>query len=164
MDWCIYVFKSYFWKYSDDIKHSCFPHKIRSRYCEKKSINQSKAVLQVNMFVLIGQCAITKSNLNSQSNDFAKICSGYEVTCVKFVTWISLSCYMDLSKLIFGFLWVITWICQNWFMEFSKLFHGFVKIDTCISLSCYMDLSRFKNGFLWVFACMDLSKLLNGFL
>ena len=56
------------------------------------------------MFVLIGQCALPKSNLNSQSNYFAKICSGYEVTCVKIITWISMICYMDLSKLIFGYL------------------------------------------------------------
>ena len=62
-------------------------------------------------------------------------------------TWISPSCCMDLSKLIFGFLWVITWICQNWYMDFSKLFHGFVKIDTCISLSCYMDLSKSRHWF-----------------
>ena len=30
-----------------------------------------------------------------------------------FVTWISLSFYMDLSKLINGFLKVVTWNCQN---------------------------------------------------
>ena len=41
-------------------------------------------------------------------------------------TWISLSCYMDLSKLM----------------------HVFVKIDTWISLSFYMDLSKFMQGLL----------------
>ena len=38
---------------------------------------------------------------------------------VKIETWISLSCYMDLSKLIHGF---------------SELLHGFVKVGLCISL------------------------------
>ena len=33
---------------------------------------------------------------------------------VKLVILISPSCYMDLSMLIHGFLWVVTWICQNW--------------------------------------------------
>ena len=49
---------------------------------------------------------------------------------VKVVSWIWLSCYMDLSKLIHGFFEVVTctWICQNWYMDFPKLLHGFVKV------------------------------------
>ena len=28
-------------------------------------------------------------------------------------TWISLTCFKDLSKFIYGFLKVVTWICQD---------------------------------------------------
>ena len=45
---------------------------------------------------------------------FSKLLNGY----VKVETWISLSSYMDLSKLIHGF---------------SELLHGFVKVGLCIS-------------------------------
>ena len=63
-------------------------------------------------------------------------------------TWISLSCYKDFSKLIYGFfkidiwisLWyglvkidtqislVATWISQNWYMDFPELLHRFFKL------------------------------------
>ena len=46
---------------------------------------------------------------------------------VEVVTCISLSCYMNLSKLIHVFLLIV-----NWYMDFSKLLRGFVKIATCI--------------------------------
>ena len=39
----------------------------------------------------------------------------------KVVTWISLKCYMDLSKLLHGFVKVVTWICQICFMYYSHL-------------------------------------------
>ena len=32
----------------------------------------------------------------------------------KFVTGTFLSCYMDLSKLLYGFLYVVSWISENW--------------------------------------------------
>ena len=45
---------------------------------------------------------------------------------------------MDLSLLIDGvatsnMLKVVTWIFQNCFMDLSKLLHGFVKVVSCIS-------------------------------
>ena len=43
-------------------------------------------------------------------------------------TWISLSCYMYLSKRIHGFLSVITWIRENRNMDFSKWLRGFIKV------------------------------------
>ena len=39
---------------------------------------------------------------------------------VKIDKWISLSCYMDLSKLIQGFVKVATWIYQTCFSPFAK--------------------------------------------
>ena len=48
-------------------------------------------------------------------------------------TWIFLSCYMDSSKLINGFLQVVTWICQSCYMDLLKLLHGFVKVVLFIS-------------------------------
>ena len=50
---------------------------------------------------------------------------------VKVVTWIFLSCYMDLSKLIHEFLLVLTWICQSCHMDLLKLLHWFVKVVLC---------------------------------
>ena len=47
--------------------------------------------------------------------------------------WICQSCYMDLSKLIHGFLQIVTWICQNWYSYLIKLLHGFVKVVLCFS-------------------------------
>ena len=37
---------------------------------------------------------------------------------VKIDDWISLSCYIDLSNLLYGFVKVVTWICS---MHFSPL-------------------------------------------
>ena len=51
---------------------------------------------------------------------------------VKPVTWISLSCFMDVK--------IYTWIFFSCYMDFFKLLHGFLKIDLWISLICYMDL------------------------
>ena len=48
--------------------------------------------------------------------------------------WISLCCYMDLSKLK----QVFTWICQNCYMDSLKLLLGFVKVVTWICQSCSM--------------------------
>ena len=77
-----------------------------------------------------------------------------------------LSCYMDLTKLIYKFVCMnlskdtVTWrrIAHNCIihstidlqavtMDFSKLIHGFI-------LSCYMDLSKL----IYKFVCMNLSK------
>ena len=53
---------------------------------------------------------------------------------VKTDTWIFLSCYMNLSKLIHGFVITIdTWICQSCYMDILKLFPGFVTVILCIS-------------------------------
>ena len=49
---------------------------------------------------------------------------------VKTDAWISLGCYMDLSKLKYVFLSVVVWICQNCYKDFSDLLHGCVKTDT----------------------------------
>ena len=67
---------------------------------------------------------------------------------VKIDTWISLSCYMDLSKLKHGFL---------------DLLHGFVNIDTLlISLICYLDF--YLKIDTWISHCcfLDLSISLHG--
>ena len=56
-----------------------------------------------------------------------------QIGFVLVVSWISLSCSVDLSKLMYWFLWFVTWICQNWDMGFSKLLH---------SLGFYMGLSK----------------------
>ena len=61
--------------------------------------------------------------------------------------WICQSCYidffwssyMDLSKLMYGFL-------LSCYMDLSKLLHGFVKVVTWICLSCYIDLLELLNG------------------
>ena len=42
-----------------------------------------------------------------------------------------LSSYMDLSKLINGFIWVIIWICKRGYIDLFKLLLGFVLL--CIS-------------------------------
>ena len=52
--------------------------------------------------------------------------------------WISLGCYMYLSKLIYGY------------MDFLKSLHGFVWIDICFSISYYMDLSKLPHEFIKV--------------
>ena len=46
--------------------------------------------------------------------DFFKLLNGF----VKIFTWISLGCYMDLSKLIIG----------SCYVDLSKLLFGFVKV------------------------------------
>ena len=56
------------------------------------------------------------------------------VQVVKIDTWISLSSYTDLSKVIHGFFQVVRWICQNWDTYFSKLLH--------------MDLPKLIRGYL----------------
>ena len=56
-----------------------------------------------------------------------------QIGFVLVVSWISLSCSVDLSKLMYWFLLFVTWICQNWDMGFSKLLH---------SLGFYMGLSK----------------------
>ena len=43
------------------------------------------------------------------------------------------SCYMDLSKLIHGFLWSALWNCRNSFMDFFTLLHRLVKDFLCFS-------------------------------
>ena len=48
--------------------------------------------------------------------------------------WISMSCYMDLSKLIHEFLLVLTWICQSCHMDLLNLLLWFV-------LCCFMHFS-----------------------
>ena len=51
---------------------------------------------------------------------------------VKFDTWISLSCWMDLSKFIHEFLSVALLICQSGYMDLLKSLNGFVKVVLCI--------------------------------
>ena len=72
--------------------------------------------------------------------DFTKLLHGF----VKNDTWIFLSCYMDLSKLL------LPLQLQLQLLHWLKLLHGFVKIGTLISLSCYMDLSKLLHGFVKV--------------
>ena len=78
--------------------------------------------------------------------DFSELLHGI----VQIDTWISLSCYMDLSKLIHQFLLVVT-----------RIF----KINALISLSCNMDLSKMLHGFVKVVMricqnqCMNFSEL-----
>ena len=53
---------------------------------------------------------------------------------VKSDTWISLSCYMDLSKLSHGFVKIHIWISLSSYMDlFDVSKFGFVKIVRCIS-------------------------------
>ena len=64
---------------------------------------------------------------------------------------------LDLSiflKLIHVFLLVVTWISRNWYMDFSN---G----KSFISISCCIDLSKLLHGFVNVFT---LSKLFSVFL
>ena len=60
--------------------------------------------------------------------------------------WVEL---LDLSKLFYGFLYVVTWFCQKWYMAFSKLLHELSKLlATWICLCCYMDVSKLLHAFL----------------
>ena len=52
---------------------------------------------------------------------------------VRFAKWIFLIRYMDLSKLLDGFVTVDTWICQSFYMDLLHLLFGFVKVVLCIS-------------------------------
>ena len=70
--------------------------------------------------------------------------------CHEVATWISWSCWMDLSILMNGFLWFVTWTCRNWFMNSSKFLHGFVKFDLWISQCCCVDLWKVLLVFLFV--------------
>ena len=67
----------------------------------------------------------------------------YFVNFVNAVTWMSLSSYMDLSKLINWFHYVVILICQNSYMDFSNSLHGFVKVVSWICQSCSMYFSPF---------------------
>ena len=51
-------------------------------------------------------------------------------------------CYMDLSKLLDGFVKVDVWISLSCYMDLSKLIHGFIDFFTFIRKSCFMDLSE----------------------
>ena len=51
---------------------------------------------------------------------------------VKIYTWISLSCYMRLSKLLHGLVKVVTWICQELFYVYNAL---------CQKNQCWMSKS-----------------------
>ena len=55
------------------------------------------------------------------------------VAFVEVVRRISLSRYTELSNLMQGFLCVVIWICQSCYMDLWKLLHGFVKVVTCFS-------------------------------
>ena len=63
-----------------------------------------------------------------------------------FVSWISLSCNLGLSKLIHGFLSVVTWICRIWWMNLLNWYSHFFYVVTWICQSCYMDLLKFLYG------------------
>ena len=82
---------------------------------------------------------------------------------VEIDVWISLSCYMDFSKLFFVFFtlsqtkpsWRLTkisklviWICWSFYLELSNLLGRFL-------IRCYMELSKLIYGFLkvviWIF-------------
>ena len=64
-------------------------------------------------------CLVTKSLIDSsfwiQYIDFSMFVDRFVII----VPWISLSCYMDLSKLQYGFAKVVTWICQSSSIYFS---------------------------------------------
>ena len=51
---------------------------------------------------------------------------------VKIATWISLSCWMDLSKFIHEFLYFALLICQSGYMDLLKSLNGFDKVVLCI--------------------------------
>ena len=70
----------------------------------------------------------------------------------KVVAWISLNCYMDLSKFTQGFVkvvaWiflVVTWIYKKWYMDFFRLINGFVKIAKSICHSCSIYFLHFAK-------------------
>ena len=85
--------------------------------------------------------------------NFVQICSVKVVTCsfsvVKWICqidkWKYLSCYMDLSKLIHGFVKIDTWTSLSCYMDLSKLLDGFVKVVTWICQSCSMYFSHFAK-------------------
>ena len=87
---------------------------------------------------------------------------------VKVVTCISLSCYMDLSKLIPLFLFIVMWIYQNWYRDFlccymdlSKLQHTIVEIVTwicCPLLNNNQDLKPYRS-FCFELKVLNESKL-----
>ena len=65
----------------------------------------------------------------------------------------SLPCLVSPSVLLLnfvqvGFVKVVSWISLSCSMDFSKLFHRFVQINVWISLICYIDLSKLTHGFL----------------
>ena len=87
-----------------------------------------------------------------EDNQNLMSCSLWNTTCwlcqicymlllgfVTFDEWISLSCYLYLSKLLIGPVKFDTWISLSWYMDFSELIH--------VHLSCYMDLSKMLHGF-----------------
>ena len=60
--------------------------------------------------------------------------------------WVEL---LDLSKLFYGFLYVVTWICQKLYTPFLKVLNGLSKLlATWICLWCYMDVTRLLHVFL----------------
>ena len=66
----------------------------------------------------------------------------------------------DLSKLKYVFLSVVVWICQNWnmnislkcYMDLSKMIQQFLFVVTC--QSCYMDFLKLIHGFVKYFLCI----------
>ena len=67
-------------------------------------VQEALADLKIYNYIFLSDPSPINALLN-----FAQI-----VGFVKVVKWISLSCYMDLSNLIHGFLYtVVTWTCQT---------------------------------------------------
>ena len=74
-----------------------------------------------------------------------------QIGLIKFVTWISISCYLSnlinvdfcLQKLLHGLVKIGTWISLSCYMDLPKLLHVFFKVVVWISQSCSMFLSPF---------------------
>ena len=64
------------------------------------------SIVQIFMSTAISYFYRTQNSISHVWNLFQIV--GF----VKIDTWISISCYMDLSNLIHGFLWVVTWTCK----------------------------------------------------
>ena len=86
----------------------------------------------VPTFLIFGDRLISKAKARKSDGFFSLPCLVNPsvlllsfVKIVEFVRWISLSCYIDFSKLIHEIFDVVTWICQTFSMYVFKLLHVF---------------------------------------
>ena len=84
---------------------------------------------------------------------------------VKIDTWISLSCYMNFSKLRHEFFFVVIWICQNWYMDFSVVGLGRLCLWQCFVLirhdSWGYNRSKLPNTIFWTVLTPKTKKTYN---